>query len=285
MYGTLLFLIFSFQFHTIFGVTIGEQPNLFEASITTDKNEYYIYEEIIANFTFSSHITVEDYFSFALAPNISFNPIFESEPVQGNFSISKIYEFSLIALNYTFDSSFMPLYILLYYRNGLFGDEICCFKLISIHKANLECLGPENFTEIQPNTKYYFDFLLQASENPLFPLKEKQITYTIKYNDLIFDQCTILTDASGSFSIEIQPNKKTLSCEIWITVNTSEYFSSLSVVYHFKIGKYENPARKYLILIGMISITIIIGISSIYFGLKLYNKYLKRSYQIKTLKI
>ena len=125
------------------------QQHTFDATITSNQEEYYIYEEIIATFNFSSHVTNEDYFAFAISENISFNPIFQSEPIQGNFSVSEIYKFSLLSLNYSFLGPNIVLYLLLYYIDNLFENNICCSKPITINKSDLECDFPENNTQIR----------------------------------------------------------------------------------------------------------------------------------------
>ena len=261
------------------------QVSSFDATITSNQEEYYIYEEIIATFNFSSHITNEDYFAFAISENISFNPIYQSESIQGNFSISEIYIFSLLSLNYYFFGEDIVLYLLLYYFDDLFGNDICCYKQITICKANLKCDGPENFTRIEANTKYNLTFRLFDSKNSFFVLKEEEVTCWILFDNVIYDYFTLITTANGTIQAQIEPDKNAKNCEIHLICNTSRYFNSIQITFRLNVFNTDPVSRKIITILVSIFLIGIVFSCIVYFSILFYKKKLKRTYSIREIRI
>ena len=261
------------------------QQHTFDAAITSNQEEYCIYEEIIATFNFSSHVTDEDYFAFAISEDISFNPIFQSEPIQGNFSVSEIYKFSLLSLNYSFLGSNIVLYLLLYYIDNLFENNICSSKVITINKADLECDFHQNFTQIEEETKYNVTFRLYDSTNTLFVLQEEEVTCWILFDNEILESFTLLTSYDGHLHFQVESIKRSKTCEILLMCNSSKYFNSAQFSFQLDVLQTRPDSNQIIISILVI---ISVGIACtcfIYVGILIYKKKLKRNYTIREIKI
>jgi hypothetical protein len=261
------------------------QPNTFDATISSDQDDYYMYEEIIATFNFSSHVTQEDYFAYAISENLSFTPIFQSDPVQGNFSVSEVYIFSLLSLNYSFTRQNITLYLLLYYFDDILGNNLCCSKSITIHKAVLKCEFPENFTQIEENTRYYLTFRLYDSINSQIVLQEEEVLCRILFDNEIYDTFTLLTTSDGYLNFHVEARKKTKMCEIQLLCNSSVCFNTAQFSFQLPILRTKSSSTQ---IVTTLIIIFSMGIACscfVYFSIKIYKKKLKRNYSIRDIKI
>lgn len=271
-----------------------EQDYLFDATITTNQEEFYIYEEITATFNFSSHITDSDYFAFGIAENIGFDPIIQSEAVQGNFSKSEFFTFCLLSNNYSFSGDNIVLYLLLYYYEGVFGDEICCSKPITLHKANLQCDFPANYTEINTSINYNLTFHLFDLNNKSFVLKEEEVICMIEYDSVLHHQFTILSSIQGRIQILITVEDPIELCTLHLYANSSRYFVSAHVSFQFKVlhssilpNPPTHPSSLFKLFV-IITVSVCSGGTSVglvYIGIRFYQKELKRTYDVKSIKI
>ncbi len=261
------------------------RPHLFNATISSNQEEYMIYEEIVATFNFSSHVTNEDYFVFALSENINFNPIHQSEPIQGNFSISRIYTFSLLSLNYSFLEQDIVLYLLLYYMEPSFENIICCSKSITINKADLVCDFPENFTQIKECTKYNVSFRFYDLKNSQFFLEEEEVACWILFDNNIHEIFTLRTSPDGYLHFQIESDKKTKTCKILLICNSSKWFNSAQFSLQLAILQSLPSSNQ---IITTITVIFSVGIACsciVYFGIIFYKKKLKRHYTFRDIKI
>lgn len=278
-------LLCGFQKNLLNNTLHSAQPHLFDATISSNQEEYIIYEEIVATFNFSSHVTSEDYFVFALSENISFNSIYQSEPIQGNFSISKIYTFSLLPLNFSFLEQDIVLYLLLYYMDSLFENKICCSKPITIYKADLICDFPENLTQIEECAQYNISFRLYDSKNPQFFLVEEEVKCWILFDNKIHEIFTLRTSHDGYLYFQIESDKKTKKCEILLICNSSKWFNSAQFSLQLEILQSLPSSNQ---IITTITFIFSVGIACscfVYFGILIYKKRLKQNYPFRDIKI
>ncbi|MBN2154954.1 MAG: hypothetical protein JW776_02795 [Candidatus Lokiarchaeota archaeon] len=267
------------------------QPGLFGATITPEKFTYVIYEDIIATFNFSSHITAEDYFTCALAADISFNSIIETEPIQGNFSISLECRFSLLSVNYSYQGDQKIFYLLLYYYNDVFGNEICCSEQIILQKAELTCKGPSNYTEIKQNSDYFFNFHFYDPSNISFVLVMGTVTCIFKMNNQYSNETNFHTNQYGVMSISVRVNNFVGFYDIDVIVDSNRYFRSLKQCFRFNVTdvfSFSPKPPKLRIYLTMSAVSL--GLSAvcaffIYYCITVYKKKIKTRYQIKNLKI
>jgi len=287
---TIIFL--SFRLFPVPGTFIQEDPaSIFDATITTEQDHFYINEEIKAIFNFSSHVTDVDYFAFGIAEDLGFNPIIQSPPVQGNFTISQAYSFFLMTCNYSFSGEIKILYLILYYYEGIFGDEICCSKAITIHKANLQCEFLTNCTEINISVNYNLIFEFYDSNNVSFALLEENVLCTILYDGRLHCQFNLLTDGEGKIYILLIVEELIEACELHLYVNTSQCFNTLEIEYIFNVNyssmilSSSHSSSKIIVIIA-VSVFLAISCSGlVYFGIQFYQKRLKRKYKVVNIKL
>ena len=222
-------------FSSIFCGANDTNTSLFNAKISTNKDAYYIFEDIIATFNFSSHVTDTDYFAFGIAEDIGFNFIFQSEPIQGNFSVSYNYSFSLIASDYSSPSENSTLYVILYYYDGLFGDEICSYRPVTIIKSSLTCDYTSNISTFKIDTFYNLSFNFCAIENQSFYPIFEEVECKIIFDGEISEQYSTITNESGGIFIHFRSVHSAKRVEIHLLISTSKFFNPTNFLFQFSI--------------------------------------------------
>ncbi len=280
----LIFLIIFLSKNFSAPIVIG-QSTIFDAKISTNKDVYYAHEEVIVSYSFSSHVTEEEYFAVGVANNISFNYFHQSEPIQGNFSVSQEYSFTLPKINYTFSGESAVIFILLYYYDALFGNEICCYTSIIIEKMNLICHGPQNNTYIVPDIINNFTFYLSNSLNASVVPIDQALVYNLYTDGFLSAQNLVYTNYNGSFMISIIPSPRVQQYNLQIKYNESTCFTSLHVIFLFITHPKDLTLRNRIAITSIIFCITALCSGGIYGCVVYYLKNIKKRYQVEKLKI
>jgi hypothetical protein len=229
-----------------FGINIpNNSSGYFDSVIRTEKDDYYILEDIVAEFEYNSILLGTDYFKFAMAlhPYNLSGIIFESEPKTQVGLISEEYVFHIS--DYSIPSLFeevTPFYLLLLYFGSSEGldDIICCYIEINIYKEDIGCFSNLNGTIIEYGQNRIFSLFFYSERNVSFVLDNYSIFYQILNEDFpMTEQFILYTDNFGRIDIYFRSSDFHIVGNFKIILNSSgtQYFKPNSFELNFVVLK------------------------------------------------
>ena len=117
---------------------------------------------------------------------------------------------------------------------------------------------------------------------------------TVLYDGEINTQFNRFTNMFGGISVMILVEERIETCTLQLNINTTQWFTSFEISYQLSVNHSAiipppstspSLAAKVTILvtIALSSLTVIAGL--IYFGIKFYQKTVKRKFEIKKIKL